>query len=168
LAYKVNKLNLQPEEALEKLRNWCAYQERSQHEALNKLGGYGITGERAAQVISTLIEENYINEERFAMAFAGGKFRIKHWGRNRIRMELRRHKISEYSVNKALAAIDEKDYENTITLLIEKRLKQLPLADRRRKYFTTLNYAISRGFESEIIAGRLNEILGEENYEFRT
>jgi len=146
-------------EVLQKMMSWCAYQERSQDEAMRKLAGFGLSDDDAAELIARLISENFINEERFALAFAGGKFRIKQWGRIKIRSALRLHKISDYSIKKALAAIDAQDYENTMVKLIEKKLQTLKAGDTRRQFYSTLSYMVSRGFESDLATEQLNTIL---------
>jgi regulatory protein len=166
---KVKQINLSPAAAENKLRGWCAYQERSQHEVRSKLHSCGIYGEDAENIIARLIGENYLNEERFAVAFAGGKFRIKQWGRIKIKLALKKHRISEHCLNKALSAIPEEDYERAIEHLIAKKMKSLLLKDKRTRYHSTLNYAVSHGFEADRVRERLNVILGENSeYEFRS
>ncbi len=146
-----------------RIKNWCAYQERSQHETRSKLHSFGLTTEEADLIISSLISENFLNEERFSLAFAGGKFRIKHWGRNKIKVELKQHRISDYLVNKALRSIDGDEYEKIMNAVIEKKLRSLNTADRRKKYYAVLSYAVSRGFESDLVSAQLNNILKTEH-----
>lgn len=146
-----------------RIKNWCAYQERSQHETRSKLHSFGLTTEDADLIISRLISDNFLNEERFALAFAGGKFRIKHWGRNKIKVELKQHRISDYLVNKALRSIDGDEYEKIMNTVIEKKLRSLNTADRRKKYYAVLSYAVSRGFESDLVSAQLNNILKTEH-----
>jgi len=146
-----------------RIKNWCAYQERSQHETRLKLHSFGLTTEEADLIISSLISENFLNEERFSLAFAGGKFRIKHWGRNKIKVELKQHRISDYLVNKALRSIDGDEYEKIMNTIIEKKLRSLNTADRRKKYYAVLSYAVSRGFESDLVSAQLNNILKTEH-----
>jgi regulatory protein len=105
------------EQALEKMRHFCAYQERCHGEVRDRLGEYPLDAEEVEEVISRLIGEDYLNEERFAMAWAGGKFRILHWGRVRIRYELKRKGLSEYTIRKGLASIDEEDYAASLEKL---------------------------------------------------
>ncbi|MDI1353892.1 MAG: regulatory protein RecX [bacterium] len=149
------KTKFSAEVALLKAQNWCAYQERSQDETRRKLRSLGLPASEADEVIATLIEENYINEERFAIAFAGGKFRIKSWGRNKIKAELRTHKVSEYCINKALKSIDENDYRITLRRLIEKKRDTLATADKRKVHYSVLNYLVARGFESDLVSEQL-------------
>lgn len=169
LDHKVNKIKLAPFQALDKIKSWCAYQERSQSETRRKIRSFGLSEEETESIIATLIEENFLNEERFATAFAGGRFRIKHWGKNKIRIELKKHQISAYCINKAIAAIADEDYDKALYATIEKKLRFQSSGDRRKKFYTTLNYAVSRGFESDLVTEKLNDILGKDtNYEFRT
>ncbi len=140
-----------------KIKGWCAYQERSQHETRNKLFEYGLPSIEVEQMIATLIEENYLNEERFAMAFAGGKFRIKRWGRIKIRLELKKHRVPEYLINKALNSISPEEYVGAIRQLVEKKLESIKSGERRKKFYTVLNYALSRGFEGDLVTEQLTQ-----------
>ena len=100
--YSFKRKVLTPEQAYAKIRQFCAFQERSHQEVKMKLSGYGISWTDANLLLSKLIEENFLNEERFAAAFVGGKFRIKQWGRKKIEMELKKRQVSSYSISKAL------------------------------------------------------------------
>lgn len=162
LDHRPNKARPTPAEAELKIRSWCAYQERSQDETRHKLREFGLSSEDAEAMIARLIGENFLNEERFALAFAGGKFRIKHWGRNKIRIELKKHKVSDYCINKALNAIPADDYERVLTKVLEKKLSGLKSTDARKTFYIVLKYAVSRGFESDLVSGQLN-LLKEKN-----
>jgi regulatory protein len=151
-------------EVQEKIRNWCAYQERSPLETKYKLREYGLTNTEIEQTLAHLIAENFINEERFASAFARGKFRIKKWGRQRIKAELRMRKISEYSINKALKQIDDTANEKTIRDVMEKKLKTLREKNPVKKKYKLLSYGVSRGFEKDRVAEILKEMLNSTDY----
>jgi regulatory protein len=157
--HKVKKLLLSPEMAEHKIKQWCAYQERSQNETRYKLYEYGLKEIEVEEIISKLISENFLNEERFAMALAGGKFRIKHWGKIKIKIELKKHKISDYSINKALKAIDGDDYINILTLVLEKKIRQTKVKEKQKLFYSVLNYAVSRGFERDLATEQLNKLL---------
>ena len=103
-----------PQEALKKAYKFCAYQERNQQEIRDKLYEWGLHKQDVEQIISQLISEGFINEERFAIAYAGGKFRIKHWGKIKIKLALKQKNISEYCINKALREINNRDYQKTL------------------------------------------------------
>lgn len=113
------------EESLQKAKHYCAYQERCHREVREKLYGFGLYKKEVDELLSTLIEENYLNEERFAIQFAGGRSRIKHWGRVKIKYELKQKQVSEYCIKKALATIDENDYKKQAQKLFEQKLKTL-------------------------------------------
>jgi regulatory protein len=100
---------LTKEQALQKLKHYCAYQERCHSEVRDKLFSLGVYKKHHDDLIAALIAENYLNEERFAVAYAGGKWRIQHWGRVKIKYELKQKQISDYCIKKALKQIDEED-----------------------------------------------------------
>ena len=156
---KSHKLKLTPDLAHHKIKNWCAYQERSQHETRQKLYEYGLFSNDVEQIISKLIEENFLNEERFALAFASGKFNIKHWGKIKIKIELRKHKVSDYLIKKALQSIDEGNYIKTLNKVIEKKLKLTSEKNKQKLHYKIFQYVLSRGFESDIIAEQLKQLL---------
>ena len=106
------KQTFTPDQALPKAKHYCAYQERCHSEVKDKLYSFGLNKKEVEQILSQLIEENYLNEERFAIQFAGGRFRIKQWGRVKIKYELKQKQVSEYSIKKALEQIKETEYRN--------------------------------------------------------
>src|SRR3954463_6640147 len=111
--------NIGTERALKKIKHYCAYQERSHAEAKEKLYSFGLYKNEVEKLLSQLIEENYLNEERYAKAFAGGKFRIKHWGRVKIKYELKQNQVSEYCTREALKSIDDINYKKTLGRLFD-------------------------------------------------
>lgn len=155
------KKQLTREQALQKLKHYCAYQERSHAEVKEKLYSLGVWSADREQVIATLIEENYLNEERFAIAYAGGKFRVKQWGRTRITYELKQKQVSAYCIRKALNQIDEDDYRKTLQKLAAAKyasLKQEQYLVRTKK---TMDYLVRRGFEPDLVTQALNIIRGK-------
>jgi regulatory protein len=150
--------HLTPQEALSKLQRYCAYQERSHNEVRSKLIELGVYGDELENVMVALIEGNFLNEERFACTFARGKFNMKQWGRRRIIQELKRHRISEYCIKKAMEEIDEASYLITLRELLRKKLESLPkgeppLAQRAK----LMRYAFQKGYEGEAIEAILGE-----------
>ena len=143
--------------ALEKTRKYCAFQERCQQEVRNKLYEWGLYPQLVEGIIAHLIAEGFINEERFANIFAGGKFRIKKWGKQKIMLELQKRKISDYCINKAIEAIGEDDYEKTLENTIVKKTKELNEKDKFLLKNKLAKYAISKGFESEMVWTYLNK-----------
>jgi regulatory protein len=145
------KKQLTKEQALQKLRHYCGYQERCRSEAKKKLYDLGVTEKEHDEIISTLIEENCLNEERFAMAFTSGKFRMKHWGRINIKHALQQKQINEYFIKKALEQIDEEEYRAGLKKLAEEKYTAL----KNQQYFIrkkkTMDYLIQKGYEPESI-----------------
>ena len=121
----MQKKYLTKEEAIQKLRHYCGYQERSHSEVQQKLWDLGVRRAEHDEIISSLIEDDYLNEERFAIQFAGGKFRMKSWGRKRIYYALKEKKVSEYNIKKAMKEIDEESYHETLEKLAEKKYAAL-------------------------------------------
>ncbi len=142
---------LTPNQALLKAAHYCAYQERCQKEMREKLSEWGVWGTDAEEIILQLIEQNYLNEERFARAFAGGKFRIKNWGRVKIKLELKQREISEYCIRKAFEEIDEEIYLQVLKEEVEKKLSSLKDKNILVKKNKTAKYLIGRGFEADLV-----------------
>lgn len=136
---------------LEKARHYCSYQERCHSEVRNKLFELGARGLDLDNIIVRLIEENFLNEERFAIAYAGGKFRQKQWGRIKITLELKARKISEYCIKKALKEIDEDDYIQTLDNIIYKKIGTLKIKNTIAKKMKLATYGMSRGYEQDLV-----------------
>lgn len=151
----MHKKYLTKEQALQKLKHYCAYQERSHSEVKEKLYSLGVWRKDHDEIIARLIEENYLNEERFAIAFAGGKFRIKQWGRVKIKYELKQKQVSDYSIKKALKQIDEEDYMKALNKLAKEKYASLKSEQYLVRKKKTMDHLIRRGFEAE----RVNESL---------
>ena len=108
-------------EAKEKIQHYCAYQERSHQEVRNKLYEFGLHRNNVDEIISDLITNGFLNEERFAKAFAGGKFRMKKWGRTRITNALELKGVSKNCILIALKEIDENSYVGTLQQLLSEK-----------------------------------------------
>ena len=139
-----------PEVALQKLQSYCAYQERCHQEVAAKLYEFGIVGDTADAVVAQLIEDDFLNEERFAVSYARGKFRIKSWGKIRIRQGLKQHRIPDYSIQRAMEAVDtEGSYLEVLQNVLEKKAPDY--ADDPQRKSKLAAYGISRGFESDLV-----------------
>ncbi|MFN7013581.1 MAG: regulatory protein RecX [Bacteroidia bacterium] len=145
-------------QGIEKAQAYCAYQDRCQLEVRNKLHEWGLNGQEAEQVIAALINENFLNEERFALAYVSGKFRLKKWGRVKLKLELKSRKISDYCIKKALAQIDPEEYKKTILDLIEKKKKDIKDKLPYIRKHKMLKYIVSKGFEPDIVQNILDEL----------
>ena len=140
-----------PAQALEKLPHFCAYQERSHQEVRSKLLKLEVYGDDLENIIAQLISDDFLNEERFAKAFAGGRFRMKGWGRKRIEMELKKRAVSGYSIRKALEQIDEGEYMAALERQAEKKAASLNESDAYIRKNKVARYLIGRGFEPQLV-----------------
>lgn len=142
-----------PEQSLPKIKQYCAYQERCHSEVREKLYSFGLHKNEVEEIITTLITENYLNEERFAIHFAGGKFRMKQWGKIKIKKALLNKQVSDYCIRKALKEIDERDYEKTFQKLVQQKLKNLK---GEKNSFTKKrklqDFLLQKGFETKRIS----------------
>lgn len=149
---------LTPEQALQKARHYCGYQERCHQEVKEKLYGFGLHRNEVDQALASLIEDDYLNEERFAVQFAGGKFRMKGWGRNRIKNELKQRQVSEYCVKKALKEIPDAEYQQRVRQLAEKRWESLADENRVNRLRKTQDHLIYKGYEFDLIKLVMKEL----------
>jgi len=136
---------------LEKSRRFCAYQERCIFDLKKKLYEWKVRPVVMQKIVSALEDEDYLNEERFARVFTSGKFRIKKWGRNKIKAGLRGRRISDQSIQLGLDEIDEQEYLEVLEDILEKKRTQIErgeCTDVKRKLY---NFALSRGFESHLV-----------------
>jgi regulatory protein len=147
----MQKKYLTREQALQKLKHYCGYQERSQHEAVQKLYELGVSKNEHDSILSALIEENYINEERFAIQYAGGKFRMKEWGRKKIYYGLKEKKISEYCIKAAIKSIDEEDYMQTLSRLAETKHESLKGEQNLSRKKKISDYLLQKGYEPDLV-----------------
>ena len=133
-----------------KLGRYCAYQERSQQEVRDKLYSLGLYKDEVEEVLTELIISGFVNEERFAIAYASGKFKLKKWGRVKIHYELKRRKISAFCIDKALNEIDEEDYIDAIKHLLSTKINSYsgtPFEVNQK----AARYMINKGYESDLV-----------------
>ena len=145
-------------EAQKKMEHYCAYQERCHKEVVKKLQELGMIPISVNTIVSKLVEDNYLNETRFAQSYARGKFRIKKWGKIRIRRELKARNLSDYNIRKALEEISDLDYNTTFLELFEKRKKEvyenIPSVQKKK----IISYMVYRGWELEKIYEAMHQI----------
>ena len=141
-----------PEKALQKLKHYCGYSERSRSDVKQKLYSLGLNKKEAEELISRLVNEEYLDEERFALRFASGKCRIRCWGKLKIRFELRQKGIGEVLINKALRSLDDQEYETIFRRQADKKWRSL---QSEKNIFVKKNkwqqFLLQRGFEQSII-----------------
>ena len=143
-----NKKYVSKKDALKKLEHYCAYQDRRHSEVRTKLLDLGIYGDDLEDIITDLIADNFLNEERFARSFARGKQRMKKWGRYKITMHLKAKQISAYCIKKAMEELDEEDYLETLRNLLEKRLKS---DFSYHSVGKAAKFVIGKGYESPLV-----------------
>lgn len=143
----------------EKIRQYCAYQERSHNEVRSRLYEYGLYSSEIDELLSYLIGEGFLNEERYAKAFAGGKFRIKKWGRLKIINELEGNGISKNCIRIGLKEIDDEDYRKTLLFILKKKMDTVSEEDLFVKRDKVARFAIQKGFESELVWSTLKDLM---------
>ncbi len=144
-------LILDKKTALLKAESWCAYQERSQQEVRNKLYDWNLKPFEVEEVITELILTNFLNEQRFALAYVSGKFNIKHWGKIKIKQGLKLKKVPENLIKKALNTIDYDKYLKTLLTLAEKKAPLIKENNALKKKYKLVNYLVSKGFENDLV-----------------
>ncbi len=142
------------EQAFQKAKSYCSYQERTHKEVKEKLYGFGLRKADVEQLLTDLITEDYLNEERFAVQYAGGKFRMKQWGRKKIQYELKQKGLSAWCINKAMKEIDEADYLKIARKLAISKWKLLQKDHKQNKQAKAYAYLVQKGYEPEL-ANRL-------------
>ena len=145
-------------EAKKNIEHYCAYQERCHKEVVNKLKDLGIIQNAIDVIVADLIQNNYLNETRFAQSFARGKFKIKKWGKVKIHRELNKREISEYNIKMGMKEISDSDYEETFNNLLDKKLWELSHLSEREQKRKIFNYLSYRGWEVEKIFEGLRKI----------
>lgn len=146
---------------LNKSQKYCVYQERCQWDVEKKFRDWLVDEEIRDDVLGELIVQGFINEERFAAQFASGRFRIKQWGKQKIKVELKKRQISSYSINKALEKITDEEYRLTLQSLITKKNKEVRAKNEFEKTQKIAQYLYSRGYESELIWDTLRVDINE-------
>ena len=146
------------EQALSKLQKYCTYQDRCHIEVERKLTEMRIIPQAKEHIIMSLIDGDYLNEERFALAFVKGKFKIKKWGRIRLKAELKKRKISKYLIESALKQISEKDYLFAFEELANRKANSIKANSILLKKKKLADYLIYRGWESNLVYKKVNQL----------
>lgn len=138
---------------------YCAYQERSHHEVRNKLFELGLFSNDVDDLMSQLITAGFLNEERYAKAFAGGKFRMKKWGRVKIQHELEGMGLTKNCIQRGLREIDPGDYRKTLKTLLEKKLREVAEPNAFKRRDKVARFAIAKGYEPDMVWEYLKDLL---------
>ena len=147
------------DEAINRMEQYCTYQDRCHKEVEQKLYEMNMIPQAKAEILMHLIEQNYLNEERFAKAFVRGKFRIKKWGRQRLRLELKRRNIHINLINSALKEISDVDYLETFNEIATKKAESLNVPNRQVLRKKIADYLFYRGWESHLVYDKIRELV---------
>lgn len=147
------------DEARKKMEHYCAYQERCHDEVIQKLKSLNMIPQAIDAIVVHLLDNNYLNEERFACSFARGKFRIKHWGKRRITNELKARNISKYNINIALKEISPEEYSTTFHMIADKQWDSIREGNIMKKKKKVMDFLLRKGYESNIVQEKLSDML---------
>ena len=147
-----------PEDAYNKICRYCAYQERSHKEVRVKLFSYGLFSSQVDELITRLITDGFLNEERFAKAFAGGKFRMQKWGRNKIIRALESHGVSSRCIQRGLKELEGPAYTRTLRSILSKKFAALAEPNPLKARQKAATFAIGKGYEPELVWDLLREL----------
>ncbi len=146
-------------EAKTRIRHYCAKEDRCQQQVIDKLYSYGLSKAVIDHFLVELIQEKFVDEERYARSFASGKFKINKWGRRKIVFELKKKKVSAFCIQKGLEEINESDYLAAVEhLLLKKRsmiIKNTNPFIRKKKM---INYVVGKGYEPELVWQAINNL----------
>lgn len=155
----MNQKSFTVDEIKKKLEYYCAYQDRCHQEVEKKLRDFRLIPEAKEMILIHLIQNDFLNETRFAQSFARGKFRIKKWGRKRITQELKHRDITAYNIKLALKEIDEEEYYRTLEETALSKFSQLKDNNPYLKKQKLYQHLYRRGFESDLIQEVLKKII---------
>ena len=147
------------DEAINRMEQYCTYQDRCHKEVEQKLYEMNMIPQAKAEILMHLIEQNYLNEERFAKAYVRGKFRIKKWGKQRLKLELKRRNIHTNLINSALKEISDVDYLETFNEIATKKAESLSVSNRQVLRKKIADYLFYRGWESHLVYDKIRELV---------
>ncbi|WP_223032488.1 regulatory protein RecX [Hanstruepera marina] len=144
------------DQAKRALESYCAYQERCHQDVCKKLRSMNMIPDAIDLVVVHLIDNDFLNETRFARSYTRGKFRVKKWGRKRIELELKKRDISAYNIKEAFKEISDADYLQTFHELAEKKWHSINESNLYKKKKKLANYLLYRGWESHLVYDKIN------------
>ncbi|MBT4217142.1 MAG: RecX family transcriptional regulator [Flavobacteriales bacterium] len=144
-------------EATERIQSYCAIQDRCQWEVEKKMKEWGISDEIIENILTDLILDKFVNEERFSESFCRGKFRIKRWGKVKIKNELKIKKISNNCIDKGLLQIEKKEYMKVLKDLYLKKRDSLKDTNQFIRKGKIAKHLQQKGFESKLIWELINK-----------
>lgn len=161
----LRKKPLTPEQAYQKLKHYCAYQERCCSDVKTKARSFGLNKTDVEKLTSKLTEEGCLNEERFARQYAGGKFRQNQWGKVKIKAELKKKRVSEFYIVNACSQITEKDYLKTVDKLAKQKWNSIKGAGVNQyvKMTKTRDYLLQKGYEYFLVGEAIKKLTEKNN-----
>ncbi len=147
------------EEALNLLQRYCAYQERCHQDVRKKLKSMHMVEEAINHITVKLIEDDYLNEARFAITYVSSKFRLKKWGKKRLFSELQKKGLSKFTINMAISEIDQEEYLKVFNSLADKRLASIEEENFLKRKRKLADYLLYRGWESDLVYEKVNELI---------
>jgi regulatory protein len=151
MEFKIFTMESDPEYILTKLRGFCAYQERCISEVAGRLKAWKVGQKHAEKIIWQLIREDYLNEERFARSFAGGKFRNNHWGKTKIIYELEKRQVPDLIIQIGLEEIDEDEYIETLKELLQRKNREIRETDPVKRKQKLIAYGVQKGYHYGLV-----------------
>jgi len=136
---------------IKKLEKYCSYQDRCHFDVRMKLLSLKVYGDDLEEIMAHLVTENYLNEERYARSYARGKFRMKRWGKNKIKQNLQMKQISAYCIAKAMEEIVDEEYYKSLKEIMLKSIQKNHHLNELIKKDKAIKYAASRGYEAQLI-----------------
>jgi regulatory protein len=145
-------MNLNNSVLLNKAATYASRYEHCESEVREKLASWGATDEEVEAIIEYLVEERYIDNQRYANSYTKDKFRFNHWGKYKIGMMLRAKNIGNEEIDEALGLIDEEEYLEKLQQILKDKLRSLKYSSEYEKKGKLFKFAQSRGFESSAIS----------------
>lgn len=139
------------QEIKQKMVNYCVYQHRCHYEVEQKMRDFTLIQEAKDEILLYLMQENYLNEERFVRSYIRGKFYMKSWGRTKIKIHLKQKGISEKLISNCWNEIDEEDYENRIIKIYKDYFSKLSGVKEFQRKSKSIKYLLSKGFEYDYL-----------------
>jgi regulatory protein len=136
---------------LTKIRGFCAFQERCIHDVEEKLKEWKVGQKHLENIIEQLIKEDYLNEERFARSYAGGKFRINHWGKTKIIYELEKRQVPDLIIQIGLQEIDDDEYEETLKEILQRKNREIREKDPYKRKQKLIAFGAQKGYDYGLI-----------------
>ena len=142
----------------DRIRHYCAVMDRCQYQVITKLKSYGVSDSLANEILIELIQNKYLDEERFARSFCSGKFKIKRWGRKKIAYELSKLKVPKSCVLLGMLEINEADYKDVIKHLVNKKMVSLKDKNTYVRKKKVVEYLLRKGYESELVWSYIHKL----------